>query len=85
MEVADKMEISIYPTKQYPAESEAAPACIVNMSDPELLRFGMSVKLRCPEVENSDDPRLRTLLVQLKHARSEWNRRHPDLPLCDSF
>jgi hypothetical protein len=85
MEVGDKMEISIHPAKQNPAESEVAPASIAGMSNPELLRFGMGAKLRCFEVENPDDPRRRTLLVQLNFARKEWNRRHPKLPLRDSF
>jgi hypothetical protein len=85
MEVADKMGISIHPAMQHPVESEAAPACIGGMSNPELLRFGMSAKLRYSEAESPDDPRIGALLVQLNLARAEWNRRHPKLPLRDSF
>lgn len=85
IEITDKMEISIPLAEQHPAESEAAPAYIAGMSNPELLRFGLSAKLRCSEAENPDDPRIRTLLVQLNLARAEWVRRHPKLPLRDSF
>lgn len=85
MEVADKMEISIHPAEQHPPESEAVSAWIVGMSNLELLRFGLSAKLHCSEVENPDDPRIRALLAQLNLARVEWNRRHPKLPLRDSF
>ena len=85
MEVGDKIEISIHPAEQHPATLEATPASIVGMSNPELLRFGMSARLRCSEAESSDDSRIRTLRIQLNLARSEWNIRHPRLPLRDSF
>ncbi len=86
MEVADKIEFSIHPAEQRrPAESETARACIVAMSNPELLRFGISARFRCSGAEYPDDPRVKTLLAQLNLARTEWNRRHPKLPLRDSF
>ena len=85
MGVADKMEISIHPAEQHPAGSEAAYPCIVGMSNPELLRFGVNTKLRCSEAENLDDPPMKNLLMRLNLARAEWNRRHPKLPLRDSF
>jgi hypothetical protein len=85
MQIAEKMESSIHSAEQRPALSEAARACIVAMSNPELLRFGIRAKLRCSEAENSDDSRIQSLLTQLNLARAEWNKRHPKLPLRDSF
>jgi len=85
MEVVDKMEISIHPAEHHPAAREAVRVCIVGMSNPQLLRFGMRVKLSCAEAENSNDPPIEYLRVQLNLARAEWNRRHPKLPLRDSF
>jgi hypothetical protein len=79
------MEISIHPAEQHPVLTEVARVSIVAMSNPELLRFGMRAKLRCFQAENSDDLRMQTLLMQLNLARAEWNRRHPKLPLRDSF
>ena len=85
MEVDHKIEMSIYSPEQPPAQTEFAPAFIAGMSNPELLRFGVNAKLRCSQAENPNEPRMKTLLVQLNHARAEWNRRHPKLPLRDSF
>lgn len=85
MEVADKMEISIHPAEQHPAAGETVRVCIVGMSNPQLLRFGMRLRLSYSEAENSHDPRIKYLRVQLNIARAEWNRRHPNLPLRDSF
>ena len=85
MEFADKMGISMYPGALYPAEGEHTPACFAGMSNPELLRFGVNAKLRCSQAESPDDPRIMTLRVQLRLARAEWNRRHPKLPLRNSF
>ena len=85
MEVADKMGISMYPDAPYPAESEHAPACFAGMSNPELLRFGVHAKLRCSQAESPDDARIMTLRARLRFARAEWNRRHPKLPLPNSF
>jgi hypothetical protein len=85
MELADKIEDAIYLAEQHPAEDKGIPACIVGLSDPALLRLGVNAKLHCSEAENPDEPRLKTLLLQLMHARAEWNRRHPKLPLRDSF
>ena len=85
MGVADKIEFLSYLAEQPSAENENAPACIAGMSNPELLRFGVNAKLRCSQAESPDDPRIMTLRVRLHLARVEWNRRHPKLPLRDSF
>jgi hypothetical protein len=85
MGVADDMEILNYRTEQLSAEKEIAPACIARMSNPELLRFGVNAKLRCSQAESPDDPRIITLRLWLHLARVEWNRRHPKLPLRNSF
>jgi len=60
-------------------------ASISSLSNSELLRFGVNVKFRIslgPASGNSDFAELE---AQLNEARMEWNRRHPDLPLRDSF
>ncbi len=85
MELGHKLKFSIYSTEQSPVQIEFAPAFISGMSNPELLRFGVHAKLRCSQAENPNDPWVKTLLVHLNHARAEWNRRHPKLPLRDSF
>jgi len=85
MGVADSIGILSYRAGQPSAENENAHACIARMSNPELLRFGVNAKFRCSEAENSDDPPMKNLLMRLNLARVEWNRRHPKLPLRDSF
>jgi hypothetical protein len=55
------------------------------MSSSELLRFGMSVKFRHSQEPKQNDPETADLSAQLNEARLEWNRRHPNLPLRDSF
>jgi len=57
---------------------------ISEMSDTELLRFGVSAKHKCSQ-ELSKRPRLEPLVMQLTEARAEWIRRHPELPLNISF
>jgi hypothetical protein len=85
MGVADSMGILSYWAGQPSGENENAPACLARMSNPELLRFGVNAKLRCSQAVSPDDPRIMTLRVRLHLARVEWNRRHPKLPLRDSF
>ena len=85
MEVDDGVEMSIHSPQRQPAQTEFAPTFIAGMSNPELLRFGVSTRLRFSQAENPNDPRVKNLLVHLNLARAEWNRRHPKLPLCDSF
>ena len=55
------------------------------MPDSELLRFGVRAKFRCSHESTPNDPQPADLAAQLNEARFEWNRRHPDLPLRDSF
>jgi len=52
------------------------------MPNAELLRFGVNVKFRASRGSSPKDP---WLAAQLKEARAEWNRRHPCLPLRNSF
>ena len=85
MGVVDNLEILSHWADQPSAENENPPACFARMSNPELLRFGVNAKLRCSQAESPDDPRIMTLRVRLHLARVEWNRRHPKLPLRDSF
>lgn len=81
----DRIETSVFEPEMCSSKGESARVSISLMSSSELLRFGMRAKLRCSEGADSNGPGLAQLAAQLNEARSEWNRRHPDLPLRDSF
>jgi hypothetical protein len=49
------------------------------LSDNELLRFGLIAKYSCLQGEQEAS------LRELQEAREEWNRRKPRLPLRGSF
>jgi hypothetical protein len=53
------------------------------LSDNELLRFGLIAKYACQadELQGERESSLR----ELQEAREEWNRRKPRLPLRGSF
>jgi hypothetical protein len=55
------------------------------MSDTELLRFGQEARYMCSLEANPGHPPNETFVVQLREARAEWKRRHPQLPLSDSI
>ena len=55
------------------------------MSDAELLRFGMTAKYACSLESRADHLWLELLEAQLSDARAEWQRRHPMLPLSISL
>jgi hypothetical protein len=79
------METTVCETETYVSERENARVSISRMSSTELLRFGVSAKLRLSQRPAPDDPEPTELATQLIEARLEWNRRHPNLPLRDSF
>jgi hypothetical protein len=56
---------------------------LFKMSNPELLRFGLTTKYKCAREPRTPDTPL--LTIQLNEARTEWKRRNPTLPLNDSF
>jgi hypothetical protein len=85
MEIADRTESMVGETGKHPSESALVRISIPGMPDAELLRFGMHAKFKCALEANPDDPRMTTQIAQLAEARAEWNRRHPALPLRDSF
>ena len=58
---------------------------MMEMSDGELLRFGVTAKYKCLLERRSKHPRWPSLVMQLDAARAEWIRRHPALPLRISF
>jgi hypothetical protein len=75
-----------YPHTDSPAPCRKLPLLsFSSMSDAQLLRFGVAAKFRCSQLSGAADPGFEALLSDLKDARAEWNRRHPDLPLCNSF
>jgi hypothetical protein len=55
------------------------------MSDEELLRFGMVAKYMCSRGEKLDKEKLKAFTLQLDEARKEWKKRFPKLPLSSSF
>jgi len=85
MEVVDKTEFTVRNAGAYPPETENAPSSISSMPNSELLRFGVRAKFRSSQASISNDPQWEDVLAQLNEARAEWNRRHPGLPLRDSF
>jgi hypothetical protein len=80
-----KNDFTICESEACESVSKSARESVSGMSSSELLRFGVKTKFRYSQAESPDDPRMKALLAQLNHARAEWNRRHPDLPLRDSF
>ena len=85
MEVGDKIEFTVRNVGTYAPEKENARASISSMSNSELLRFGVRAKFRCSQGSSQNDPETEDTVAQLNEARAEWNKRHPGLPLCDSF
>jgi len=85
MLMTDKTETTICETATHGSECENSLVSISNMSSSELLRFGLSAKYRLSHGPAPDDPELTDLAGRLSEARLEWNRRHPHLPLRDSF
>jgi hypothetical protein len=55
------------------------------MSDEELLRFGMVAKYMCSQGEKLDKEKLNAFTLQLDEARKEWKKRFPTLPLGSTF
>jgi hypothetical protein len=82
MAAVSKMEFAVRKTGTYVPENENARVPISRMSNSELLRFGVTAKFRYSQSASPDDPDLAAHLIE---ARAEWNRRHPGLPLRDSF
>jgi len=85
MTAVDRMEFTVRETGTYAPGNKSPRVPISRMSSLELLRFGMSVKFRYSEGPSPDLPETADLAAQLGEARAEWNRRHPNLPLRDSF
>jgi hypothetical protein len=85
MLMADKTETTVCETATNGSECENSLVSISNTSSSELLRFGLGAKYRLSHGPAPDDPELTDLAGQLNVARLEWNRRHPHLPLRDSF
>jgi hypothetical protein len=55
------------------------------MSDEELLRFGMVAKYMCSQGEKLEREKLEAFTLQLDGARKEWKKRFPKLPLSPSY
>jgi len=82
MEVEDRATRADHPAEPQQFEYGHPFSGISAMSDSKLLRVGISAKFRCLQ---SDCKQRASLTLQLEEARKEWNRRHPFLPLVDSF
>lgn len=85
MAMAERIETTVCESGTYTSKGENARVSVSLMSSSELLRFGMSVKFRHSQGPKQNDPETADLSAQLNEARLEWNRRHPNLPLRDSF
>jgi hypothetical protein len=85
MEVSDRPGIVPSRSQEHRYEFDSENRQFFEMPDNELLRFGATTKFRCLCLRNSRSPQLPALLAQLTAARAEWNRRHSQLPLVDSF
>lgn len=85
MAVLNSMEIPADETALNSPENQHARGFFSAMSNSELLRFGLSAKFRASQRPAPDDTQPEDLMALLSEARFEWNRRHPDLPLRDSF
>jgi hypothetical protein len=57
---------------------------IHRMSDGDLLRYGQASRYRADPKNNQGNPNP-AFQIQLDEARAEWKRRHPSLPLSESF
>jgi hypothetical protein len=55
------------------------------MSNPELLRFGVTTKFLCSLDVGTEPSPPDEVFAQLNEAQAEWKRRNPSLPLRDSF
>jgi len=85
MEVSDRPGIVPSKIQEHRYELDSQTGQFLEMPDTELLRFGAVTKFRCLCLRHSTSPLLPALLAQLAAARAEWNRRHSELPLVDSF
>jgi hypothetical protein len=85
MSPTQRMIIAVCETEWDAPEGGNTRTSIAGMSNSELLRFGVNVKFRLSQRPGSNDPEFTDLAAQLNEARAEWNRRHPNLPLRDSF
>ena len=67
------------------AEIDTIRERLANMSDDELLRYGMTAKLGYDKGLQQGEVSADLLTTRLSEARAEWNRRHGNVPLRDSF
>jgi hypothetical protein len=82
MEAEDRAARAGHTPEPQQSENGNLHGDISGAPDCKLLQFGISTKFRCL---HSDCEQLGSLQLQLEEARAEWNRRHPILPLVDSF
>ena len=85
MEVSDRPTTVPSKFQEHRYEFDSENRQFFEMPDSELLRFGAVTKYRCLCLRHTRSPQLPALLAQLAAARAEWNRRHSQLPLVDSF
>ncbi len=83
MASTERAGTSVFEAELNALNGDISRASISSMSNSELLRFGVNVKFRISRKPGSDN--FAKLEAQLNEARLEWNRRHPNLPLRDSF
>jgi len=85
MAVMDRVEVAVQENASGGLEIGNLRRRISEMSSSELLRFGVGTKFRCKRARSLQRSQRKALKAQLLVARTEWNKRHPCLPLRDSF
>ncbi len=66
-------------------ETEELRRRLQEMTDTELLRFGMTAKFLCSLETTLDLPPPERVRMRLIEAQAEWERRNPGLPLNPSL
>jgi len=70
-------DLSHLSTEQ-PIDIEALRLRLTKMSDAALRRFGDASKFMCLPGANLGKPPRDVFIIQLREAREEWRRRHPE-------
>ena len=58
---------------------------VSEMSDSELLRFGVTAKYLCSDMAGLASEQREAFAVRLRQAAEEWSSRFPSLPLSATF
>ena len=68
-----------------PVNTEVTVRPPLQMSNSELLRFGMALEFKCSPQAHTEDSQREECLMMLQEVRKEWLKRFPRLPLSATF